>query len=240
MRFATGKCICRGNAVTVTRLGFQHVGCYRVTADLQKRKDTMKRTKDVERANSQLPLSKPNETPRSTVKRIDPHTVEVAIVGSLDEMLSDLCTPTGTRRDEVAVRIIEQVCSSLQPRPRDTDQRLIQGISSIAEMAPQSLTEAMLSAQMIATHEAAMGFILSATREDQTFQGRDANVLRATRLMRLHLDQIEALQKLKGKAGQQKMTVEHVHVHAGGQAIVGPVDAGKPKTGGGDERTNRR
>ena len=33
------------------------------------------------------------------------------------------------------------------------------------------------------------------------------------------------MQKLKGKHGQQKVTVEHVHVHQGGQAIVGAVSA---------------
>jgi ATP-dependent Clp protease adapter protein ClpS len=31
--------------------------------------------------------------------------------------------------------------------------------------------------------------------------------------------------KLKGKGGQQKVTVEHVHVHKGGQAIVGEIRA---------------
>jgi len=35
----------------------------------------------------------------------------------------------------------------------------------------------------------------------------------------------EALDKHRGK-GQQKVTVEHVHVHRGGQAIVGAVKAG--------------
>jgi hypothetical protein len=45
--------------------------------------------------------------------------------------------------------------------------------------------------------------------------------------MRLHLEQIEAMQKLKGKTGQQKVTVEHVHVHDGGQAIVGAVSTTK-------------
>jgi hypothetical protein len=50
--------------------------------------------------------------------------------------------------------------------------------------------------------------------------------------MRLHLEQIEAMQKLKGKAGQQK-TVEHVHVHEGGQAIVGPVSTTKGEGDGG-------
>ena len=41
--------------------------------------------------------------------------------------------------------------------------------------------------------------------------------------------QVEALQRYRGK-GQQKVTVEHVHVHAGGQAIVGAVHPPEPNT----------
>jgi hypothetical protein len=37
--------------------------------------------------------------------------------------------------------------------------------------------------------------------------------------------QLEALQRYRGK-GQQKVTVEHVNVNAGGQAIVGTVHPG--------------
>jgi hypothetical protein len=40
---------------------------------------------------------------------------------------------------------------------------------------------------------------------------------------------LEALNRHRGK-GQQKVTVEHVHVHAGGQAVVGMVET----PGGGD------
>jgi len=43
--------------------------------------------------------------------------------------------------------------------------------------------------------------------------------------------QMEALKKYRGK-GEQKMTVEHVHVHNGGQAIVGDVHQ---KAGGGHD-----
>jgi hypothetical protein len=50
----------------------------------------------------------------------------------------------------------------------------------------------------------------------------DANVLR-TRLLRLFNEQLQALAGLRGQTGQQKVTVEHVHVHEGGQAIVGAV-----------------
>jgi hypothetical protein len=52
-------------------------------------------------------------------------------------------------------------------------------------------------------------------------------VLRATRLLRLFTEQLEALAKLKGKTSQQKVIVEHVTVAAGGQAIVGVVPGGR-------------
>jgi hypothetical protein len=40
--------------------------------------------------------------------------------------------------------------------------------------------------------------------------------------LRTFTAQVEALQRYRGK-GQQKVTVEHVNVNAGGQAIVGAV-----------------
>jgi hypothetical protein len=39
-----------------------------------------------------------------------------------------------------------------------------------------------------------------ATLEDQSGEASDANVLRSTRLMRVFIQQLEAIQKLKGKA----------------------------------------
>jgi hypothetical protein len=44
--------------------------------------------------------------------------------------------------------------------------------------------------------------------------------------MTLYAKQLEALNKHRGK-GQQKVTVEHVHVAPGGQAIVGNVETGR-------------
>ena len=47
----------------------------------------------------------------------------------------------------------------------------------------------------------------------------------ATKLLGVYARQVEALDKHRGH-GQQKITVEHVNVHAGGQAIVGNLDTG--------------
>jgi hypothetical protein len=137
----------------------------------------------------------------------------------------------------VAVRIAGQVAESLHfPHlaQGDVDSAIVEAINMIGELEPQTLTESMLAAQMIATHEKALVFLQAATRPNQTFDGQQAAMNFATQLMRLQLDQIEAMQKLKGKAGQQKVVVEYVHVHVneGGRAIVGAVNAAK---GGGGQ-----
>ena len=90
----------------------------------------------------------------------------------------------------------------------------------------------MLGSEMIASHEAAMSFLSRATNPEQPTANIDLNVARATRLMRLFNEQLDAWAKLRGKSGQQKVTVEHVHVHQGGQAIVGTVTSGRPGGGG--------
>jgi hypothetical protein len=52
----------------------------------------------------------------------------------------------------------------------------------------------------------------------------------ANKLSRTYAALLDALNRHRGK-GQQKVTVEHVHVHAGGQAVVGTIQT----RGGGDQ-----
>jgi hypothetical protein len=65
---------------------------------------------------------------------------------------------------------------------------------------------------------------------NQTFEGRRENLSQANKLSRTYATLLEALNRHRGK-GAQKVTVEHVHVHAGGQAVVGTVE----RRGGGDQ-----
>jgi hypothetical protein len=149
-----------------------------------------------------------------------------------DELTLTVCKATGTHSYDVGDRIVVQAATAqVWPKREDTAHQMIEAISLIGEMAPQNATEAMLNVQMIATNEAALLFISRSTLENQSTEVTDANVLRATRLMRLFIQQIETIQKLKGKSGQQRVTVEHVHVHQGGQAIVGSVRASTEEGG---------
>jgi hypothetical protein len=65
---------------------------------------------------------------------------------------------------------------------------------------------------------------------EQSFEGHRENLAQANKLSRTYATLLEALNRHRGK-GQQKVTVEHVHVHAGGQAVVGIVSP----PGGGDD-----
>ena len=184
----------------------------------------------------------PKEIPkmRSDVKRTGPGQLTVTMAESLDKLLEDVRTPTGTRHDLVALRIMQQVQTGfVTTKFTDRDESLLQAICTIAEMTPQNLTEALLATQMISVHEAALKFLSDAGRVD-TLEGREAHVLMATRLMRIFNEQLEAMQKLKGKARQQKVTVEHVHVYQGGQAIVGTVAATGLGRGVGDGEEHRQ
>jgi hypothetical protein len=80
----------------------------------------------------------------------------------------------------------------------------------------------VLIAQLIAIHNAAMEAYRRAMIGDQTFEGRRDNLNQACKLSRNFAALMGGLDYRRGK-GQQRITVEHVNVHAGGQAIVGNV-----------------
>jgi len=95
---------------------------------------------------------------------------------------------------------------------------------------PKDELEGMLAAQMVSIHNAAMECMRRAMIPNQSFEGRNSNLNQATKLTRTYTAQMEALKRYRSK-GEQKVTVEHVHVHDGGQAIVGNVEGR-----GGDEK----
>jgi hypothetical protein len=99
-------------------------------------------------------------------------------------------------------------------------------VAALIGIGPRDELEGMLAAQLLASHNAAMECYRRAMIDKQTFEGRRENLSQANKLSRTYAVLLEALNRHRGK-GQQKMTVEHVHVHAGGQAIVGAVTPGR-------------
>ena len=87
----------------------------------------------------------------------------------------------------------------------------------------------MLVAQLVACHHAALECMRRAMLPSQVLEVRQLELGFANKLSRTYATMLEALDRHRGK-GQQHVTVEHVHVHQGGQAIVGNVHTGGNET----------
>jgi hypothetical protein len=94
-------------------------------------------------------------------------------------------------------------------------------LAFIRSIKPRDEMEACLAAQMAATHSAVMAFAgrLSTV---ETIPQQDSAINAYNKLTRSYCAQMEALKRYRS-TGEQKVTVQHVTVEGGGQAIVGNV-----------------
>lgn len=142
----------------------------------------------------------------------------------------------GSNSDEFNNRLANQVCESCWFGARDEkekDEIRTAAVHALIGIEPKDELEGMLAVQMIACHNASMECQRRAMLPDMAFEMRQENLKQAAKLSRTYAQLVATLDKHRGK-GQQKVTVEHVHVHEGGQAIVGNVRQGdggakKPK-----------
>ncbi len=105
-------------------------------------------------------------------------------------------------------------------------------LATVAGVEPKDEVEAMLAAQMAAVHSATMAgarqLKVAKSSQQRGTSGRAFN-----KLARTFVAQVEALKRYR-TGGEQNVTVKHVTVNDGGQAIVGNVATGgrgAPKKG---------
>lgn len=147
--------------------------------------------------------------------------------GTIDFHAEAVRLATGTDRKALQLRLLNLTCRSLSLREGEDQQTVVQAaLDALAAINPRDGFEGILASQMVAVHETAMDCLRRAQYPGQPFETRDMNLKNAAKLLQLYVRQVEALDKHRGK-GQQKITVEHVTVQAGGQAIVGHVQAGE-------------
>jgi len=107
-------------------------------------------------------------------------------------------------------------------------------VAALHDIAPSGALEGMLAAQLVAAHMATMDCYAHLTKTGER-PTHEYHLNQVNKLSRTYVALLDALNRHQGKTGQQKVTVEHVHVHQGGQAIVGHVE----QPGGGDRvKTN--
>lgn len=141
---------------------------------------------------------------------------------------SALCKIFGTP-DEMQAKVLLSHC--LKPLKADeasdehpgNDERIFM-LSVVRDIAPRDPVERMLAVQMAATHVATIRSARWLANTENIPQVQ-AHYTGFSKLARTFAAQVEALRKHRN-GGKQTVTVQHVNVSDGGQAIVGNVKAG--------------
>ena len=149
-------------------------------------------------------------------------------LASPGQQRGDLRSISGSENDDFSTMLVSQVANALWRGHSGSDEQMRQigaTLEVMSELKLRDVLEGMLIGQLIASHNAAMECYRRAMLGTQSFETRMGNLNQANKLSRTYTALIEALDRHRGN-GQQRITVEHVNVHAGGQAIVGDVTSG--------------
>ena len=141
----------------------------------------------------------------------------------------------GTRSQDFLDVELQRIVPMFRGKDGEIDTVSVEAVLAVLDGSePQNEIEAMLVIQMATTHALTMKLSRRLATVD-TIEQNDSASVTLTRLQRTFTTQVEALANLR-RGGRQKMTVEHVHVHPGGQAIVGNVNTGGGREQIGNER----
>lgn len=145
-----------------------------------------------------------------------------------------ICQIFNTRDEKQADALLSQCLKPLREDEASdehpaNDERMFM-LSVVRDLAPRDAIERMLAVQIAATHVATIRAGGWLSRSENLAQGQTHSTA-YTKLARTFAAQVEALRKHRN-GGKQTVTVQHVNVSDGGQAIVGNVQAGGR---GGDE-----
>ncbi len=130
----------------------------------------------------------------------------------------------GTKDGDFLGGLLKQLINA-GTQGREPDEAGINFMLSVVKgVEPRDQVETMLAAQMAAVHMATMTFARRLAHVDNIPQ-QDAAERAFNKLARTFAAQMEALKRYR-TGGQQRVTVEHVTVNEGGQAVVGNVTQG--------------
>jgi hypothetical protein len=139
-----------------------------------------------------------------------------------DRPLALLMEAIGTVSVDFVNGLIKQLANAGSHGRQIDDDALYFMLSVVEGIKPKDQLETMLAAQMAAIHTATMTFARRLAHVE-TIAQQDSAERALNKLARTYAMQMEALKRYR-TGGEQKVTVHHVSVNDGGQAIVGNVN----------------
>ncbi len=135
-----------------------------------------------------------------------------------------LMKAVGTADENFLDGLLGQLANAGSQRREVDESGLNFMLSVVKGIGPEDEVESMLAAQMAAVHMATMTFARRLAHVE-TLPQQDSAERAFNKLGRTFAAQVEALRRHR-TGGEQRVTVEHVTVNQGGQAIVGNVAHG--------------
>ncbi len=132
-----------------------------------------------------------------------------------------LMAALGTTSHDFAYGLLDQLVDAGSKGTKADEDGINFMLAVIAGLEPRDEIEAILAAQMAAVHMATMTFARRLNHVENIPQ-QDSAERAFNKLARTFTAQMEALKRYR-TGGEQKVTVQHVTVNEGGQAIVGNV-----------------
>jgi len=130
----------------------------------------------------------------------------------------------GSKSEDFVTGLVHDMVNIASPGSTPDDEKSKYVSSIVAGINPQDQIEAMLATQMAAIHMATVTFSRRLAHVE-TIPQQDSAERTLNKLARTFTAQVEALKRYR-TGGQQNVTVKHVQVNEGGQAIVGNVHHG--------------
>ncbi len=184
-------------------------------------------------------FKKNNEESTEEITKIDAHFINenLTMPDQVKIARANLCAATGTGGDKAGLAILSSTMSAMPINATGDHASTIQVTQeALTSMKPNDIFEGMLCSKLLILHNHAMDYMSHASNPDAKLQTQEMYLNRAIKIMRLHNETQEALNKHRRK-GEQKVVVVHqnVQVNDGGQALVaGELAQG---VGGKDKKT---
>jgi len=130
----------------------------------------------------------------------------------------------GSENDGLCEGLVDQIVQMTAVNGKINLKTLHFAAGALMEISPRNGVESLLAVQIVCNHILAMKMARMTVAAD-TVERMEKLEAMSTKMMRTATTQMEALHKLRN-GGKQKVKVEHVHIHEGGQAVIGNVETG--------------
>jgi hypothetical protein len=169
-------------------------------------------------------------------KNPSPLRVKISVEGGVSQFIVDsrLLDAVGTKDLDFLDGILKQLARVGSQGAKIDEQSLHFMLSLVKGVKPTDQVESMLAVQMAAVHTATMS-VARRLAHAENIQHQDSAERALNKLARTFTAQVEALKRYR-TGGEQKVTVQHVSVSEGGQAIVGNVTQAPTRGGAGQGR----